>query len=99
MSLLTSAATCFIENFPKHQSVRRRGHAGDAAILFYQHLLHGSRRKFSEARLDDRSHDAAAHFVKEAIAFNDERDRWAIALHVAACDCANGGSFFVTGIR
>ena len=61
-----------VEHLPQHQPVRRRGHARHAPVLLRQHPLDLLGRKLAQPHLHQRAHDAAAHLVEKAVAFDDE---------------------------
>ncbi len=52
--------------------MRRCGHAGHAPVFLGQHPPDFIRRKFAQADLHQRPHDAATHLVKEPVAFDDK---------------------------
>src|SRR5258708_15448537 len=69
-----STRTTFIKHLPQNQSMCRRSHARDTTIGFDQHGFDFFRGKFSQTNLHNCSHNAAAHFVKKSVAFDDERE-------------------------
>ena len=71
--------------------MRRRGHASDATIFAGEHPLDVLGREFAQARLHQRSDDAAAHSVEEAVAFDDDCEQPPGLLNVAARQGADGG--------
>jgi hypothetical protein len=84
-----------VKNFPEHQSVRGGGHAGDAAVAAGQDGGRFRQRNFALADLDEGAHDAAAHFIKKAVAFDDEGELRAGFTDVATGECAHVGGHFV----
>lgn len=61
----------------------RGSHAGHAPVLFVQHVADFLGREFFQTGLDECANDAAAHFVEETLAFDDEGDERAAALYLA----------------
>src|SRR5436853_7295023 len=80
-----------VEHFPQHQSMRRRRHASHTTVALRENMPDILRTDLSLPYLHQRSHDSAAHFVEEPVAFDDERQQWTAPLDVASRHCAHCG--------
>src|SRR5881409_186324 len=73
-----------VKYFPEHQAMGGRGHSGGAAISGMEHRFKIGHGELRETNLHQRAHNSPAHFIEEAIAFDDEREQRTFAHHIAA---------------
>ena len=70
--------------------MRGRRHACSAPILVRQHLAYAAGGKLSQTDLDEGADDAAAHFVKKTVAFNNQREETSATPDLATGYGTNG---------
>src|SRR5690242_3999616 len=61
-----------IEHLPQDQATRGSAHSGDPTIFPGQQIAHCLGRELAEANLNQRSNNSTAHFVQEAVTFDDK---------------------------
>src|SRR2546426_8430613 len=89
----------FVIYLPQNQPMRGRRHARHLAVLARQHLAYASGGELSQTYLDEGADDAAAHFVKKTVAFDDEGEQMPALLDIAAGQSANGGCLGIALVR
>ncbi len=73
-------------------------HAGEATIGAGKNRPDFFGTKFAEPDLDERPHDATAHFVEKAVPFYQDRDERALAPNVAAGEGPHGGFLAISRV-